>query len=416
MPIRGRVCSTVITTLLLSWAGVSHADTSPYRLGISQSVMHDDNLLRLGDGQSVPEGYSRSDTVYSTALIAGIDQPISRQRLFGDATLRLNRFARNKLYDNEGYNLRLGLDWATVGRVGGTLLVTSNRTLATFASLEDGVPDERNIERNTRLSGTVYYGLVSLLRAEASVDRNEVDFSSERYRRRDFTQTGASLGLRWRPSGALNLLVAVRRTTGSYPNYLLQPDGSWAGDDFRRTALEVSGEWIATSASRLRARLSQGRTRYDIARERDFSGLTGEVNWAWQPTGKLVLTTRLLREPGQDTSLLGTTGEAGSIEYSRMTSSLDLQANYQLSGKVALQAGYTYSHRDLDRTLSLTDAGQSSIVTSDNGNIFKLGAVWQPQRSLSLGCDWRRTTRSASDLYLAQSSNAFSCYGQFMLQ
>ncbi len=416
MQIRSLACRSAVASLLLSLAGAAAADTSPYRLGISQSVMHDDNLLRVGDGQVLPEGYSRSDTVYSTALIAGIDQPISRQRLFGDATLRVNRYARNKVYDDESYNLRLGLDWATIGRLGGNLLATSNRTLASFAGAEDGVPTERNIERSTRYGATVYYGLVSLLRAEANIERSEVNYSSERYRRREFEQTGASLGLRWRPSGALNLLFAVRRTTGSYPNYLVLADGSTTSDDFRRLALEVSGDWVASSASRLRARFSQGRTRYDIARERDFSGLTGEISWAWQPTGKLALTTKLQREPGQDSYLLGTTGDAGAAEFSRMTTALDLQANYQLSAKILLQAGYTYSHRDLERTLSLTNVGQNSVATRDHGNAFKLGATWQPQRSLSLGCDWRRTTRSASDLYLAQRSNAFSCFGQFMLQ
>lgn len=407
--------ATVATTLLVL-AGTVAAQASPYRLGVSQTVMHDDNLLRLGDGQATPPDYSRSDTVYSTALIAGIDQPISRQRLFGNATLRANRFSHNKRYDNEGYSLRAGLDWATVGRLGGTVSASHNRNLASFSAAEDGIPVERNIEQTTRLSASIHHGLVSLLRAEASVERSSVDYSSERYRRREFEQTGASVGLRWRPSDGLNMRLALRRTSGSYPNYLSLPDGTSSGDDYHRLALELSGEWIPSSASRVRARLSQGRTRYDIARERDHSGLTGELSWAWQPTGKLALTTKLQRDPGQDSYLLGDSGDAGSMEFSRMTSTVDLQANYAVSAKVALQAGLAYSQRDLDRTLSLTDQTQSSISGSDHGNTFRLGAAWQPMRSLSLGCDWKRNSRSSSRFYLAQSSNAVSCYGQFILQ
>ncbi|HNU10494.1 MAG TPA: hypothetical protein PKJ45_03915 [Rubrivivax sp.] len=392
------------------------AQASPYRLGISQTVLHDDNILLLGQGQALPAGMRRSDTVSSTALIVGVDQPISRQRVHGDATLRANRFARNKGYDNEGYNLRLGLDWETVARLGGSLSASRSRTLARFASAEDGVPIEGNNEQTTRLAAKVHYGLAGPLRAELALDRAKVSYSAERYRRREFEQDSASLGVRWRPSGAVNLLLSVRHTDGSYPNYLIDSEGHTRGDDFRRLALELSGEWIPSAASRLRARLGQGRTRYDVARERDYSGLTGELGWTWQPAGKLVLTSTLRHQPAQDAYLLDASGEAGSIEYSRMTTSLTVHAAYPLTAKVALQAEAAHGRRRLERSLVITEFGRDAQSTRDHDNTLSLGVSWQPQRSLSLGCDWRRFSRSGSDFFLAQRSNAFSCYGQFMLQ
>lgn len=394
----------------------AQAQTSPYRLGVSQSLMHDSNLLRAGEGQLLPEGLRRSDTVSSTALILGLDQPISRQRLGVDATLRANRFAHNKRYDNEGYNLRAVLDWATVERLGGSLQASRNRTLARFAGAEDGLSTERNTEQTTRLAASAYYGLAGPYRLEAGLERSTVGYSSERYRRREFEQDSASFGLRWRPSDGLNLRLALRHTAGSYPHYLIASDGSSHGDDFRRQALELSGEWIPSAASRVRARLSQGRTRYDIARERDESGLTGEVGWTWQPAGRFSLVTTLRRQPAQDAYLLDTSGELGSIEYSRMSSVLALRAGYQLSAKLALQAEWEHTQRRLERTLYLGGLGADSRAARDHDNTLRLSASWQAQRSLNLGCDWQRFSRSASDLFLAQRSSAFSCWGQFMLQ
>lgn len=396
--------------------GAANAQASPYRLGVSQSVTHDDNLLRAGEGQMLPEGLRRSDTVSSTALIVGLDQPISRQRLQADATVRANRFAHNKRYDNEGYNLRLGLDWATAGRVGGKLFASRNRTLARFAGTEDGIPTERNTEQTTRLGASAHYGLAGPFRVEAGLERSTVGYSSERYRRRELEQDSASLGLRWRPRAGLNLLLSLRHTEGSYPHYLTAVDGSSRGDDFRRQAIELSGEWIPSAASRVHARLSQGRTRYDIARERDVSGLTGEVRWNWQPTGRFSLATTLRRQPAQDAYLLDAGGELGSIEYSRMSTVLALRAGYQLSAKVALRAEAEHSRRRLERTLNVSNLGADSRAARDHDNSLLLSAVWQAQRSLSLGCDWRRFARSESELFLAQRSNAFSCWGQFMLQ
>ena len=95
------------------------AQSSPYYIGVAQTLAHNSNLVALRDNQPVPAGLSKSDTVSSTALVAGIDQPFGRQRLTGTANLSSNRYSRNSEFNSSGYALRLGLDWQTIERLSG---------------------------------------------------------------------------------------------------------------------------------------------------------------------------------------------------------------------------------------------------------------------------------------------------------
>jgi len=72
--------------------GAVRAETSPYYIGLSESITHDSNLYRLGDGRPTPSTIqSRGDTSFATALVGGVDQQWGRQRLTGSLNLAHNR-------------------------------------------------------------------------------------------------------------------------------------------------------------------------------------------------------------------------------------------------------------------------------------------------------------------------------------
>ena len=117
---------TSLTALSCLCGGAALAQRSPYYLGVSQALSYESNLYRLGDGQVLPAHLSKSDTLSGTSLVAGIDQTISRQRVYGSANLRANRYANNKSLDNQSYGLNLALDWATVNNLSGTLSTSAD--------------------------------------------------------------------------------------------------------------------------------------------------------------------------------------------------------------------------------------------------------------------------------------------------
>lgn len=401
---------------LATAAAPLHAETSPWYVGASQAFTHSSNLLRLDDGQATPDGFSRADTVASTSLLAGLDQPIGRQRLYGTLALRANRMSNNEIYDNESYTLNAGLDWATVDNLSGSLKLQSNRNLASFNAEEIGFVAKKNIETAQQLDAAVRLGVVTEWTAELNAGTRSVDYTADEYQSREFRQDSASLGLRWRPSGALSLGLAWRETRGRYPHFRPLADGSYEADRFQRRDLDLSAGLEASGASTVSARLSFGRTRYDVATQRDFSGVTGLLRWDWRPTARLRLDTRLTRDPSQSSYFFDSPLADSTIEYSRVTTGLRLRADYTASAKILLNLTLATERRSLARTLP-SFTGSEPLTGSDRYTRLAFGATWTPTRSLQFGCDLGQDRRRADGQLSSDfSDTTSSCYAQITLQ
>jgi hypothetical protein len=404
--------------VMLLVAGAAQAQTSPWYIGAAQTFTQESNIYRLADGVATPAGVNKSDTVSSTALLAGLDQPISRQRLYGTATLRANKYKNNDVLDNESYALNAGLDWATVERLSGNFDLSADRSLAFFnTDTEIGLLTTKNVENSRRFAGTVRMGVVTQYTAEASVEHREVDYSAAEYAARENRQTTATLGLRWRPRGTNVFGLGLRHTSGKYPRFRDLGNGTFESDGFTRTGVDLSTGLEVGGASRIDARVTLGRTRYDEATQRDFSGVTGYAAWTWKPGAKLQLVTRLSRDDGQNSYFSGNPFLNGIIDYSRTTSALGVSADYAATAKIRLKTGLRVARRDLVRTLPANSVLGSDASGSDTSTEFNFGATWEPTRSVVLGCDLGVEKRSVSgDLSLPYGARRFGCYGQIFLR
>ena len=413
----GRCCW--LATGLLCGAAAALAETSPYILGAALDVHRDSNLYRVADGQEafLPADRSKAETITTASLIAGLDQPFGRQRLFGSASLRSSRYANNAALNNSGYGLNLGLDWSAPERISGNFGILANQGLAQFNALSGtSVQTRKNIENTQQIDAKVRVGVVTRYTAEFGLTRRSVAYSAPEYDSGEYGQTSASLGLRYRPGGALTLGSALRMARTNYPNYfrfLADP-----ADRFRRQDLDVTADWKPTGASDLSARLSATRTSYDRADVRNISGFTGGATWAWRPAGKLSFGLSLQRDTGQE-SAFANLGAAGSViaDYSRITTSAAINSVYELTSKVSVSASASTSHRGLQDAGSLSSASSTARSGNDTTNVFKLGAAWTPTRNSKVGCDLGSERRSASGgLSNALRSSSFGCSGQILVQ
>ena len=403
-------------------AGLALAETSPYYVGVSQTFGHESNLLRLNDAVTVPSGYSRADTVSSTALLAGIDQPIGRQRLRGDLALRHNRYSDNDRFNNESYSAKLALDWATVNRLSGTLSGTATRTLSSFNLQEVGFLNAKNFEDTQAVDASVQMGVVTQYSLLASAGHRDVSNSLQRdsVQARNFSQDTGSLGLRWQPSGALILGVGLRSTKGHYPKFGRNPlDNSFLSDSYTRNDIDLTAYYEPSGLSSLSARLSSGKTDYERANQRNFSGVTGSLNWGWQATSKLRLNTTLSRDTGQESYAVSTlTNTPATADYSRVNTNLRVAADWALTSKVALTSSVTTSQRDLVSSLPSLQGQNITTSGSERYTSFAVGARWAPTRSSLVGCSANtdRITGSGSHAATRIKGTGFSCYGQLTLQ
>lgn len=402
--------------VLLAAAGSATAQTGPWYVGLMQSFGHDSNVYRVGDGVELPDWASKSDTVSTTALVGGIDLPVGRQHVYGSASLRSNRYQDNDNLDYEGYALNLGVDWATIGRLSGKVELGADRRLASFVTDNEVATSlERNVETVQRARAVVRLGVVTRVTAEAGLAYRHVDYSAAAYQRREHRQTTATAGVRYKLGGATTVGVGLRHVSGEFPRFGTVDDQRIA-DEYTRNGVDLTLRVQPSGSSTIEGRLTLGRTEYELARQRDFSGATGELSWDYAPGGRWKLRATVMRDTGQETYFAGNAVLDGLTDYSRRTTWLRLRGDYELTGKVALNVTASYADRDLVRTLPPAPGQPTSVSGSDRTARIALGATWAPTQSLRVGCDLGRERRRASGaLSLPYGATTASCYGQFVI-
>jgi hypothetical protein len=392
------------------------AETSPYYIGLVQTLQHSDNLLRLADAESAPAGYARSDAVSSTALLAGLDQTWGRQRLFGHGTLRDNRYRHNDLFNNRSFNVDAGLDWATVNRLSGTVKLSANRSLARFNTDEFGLLTKPNTENTRLLHALARLGVTTVWTLEAGLRHERLDYSASEYARRNMRQDQWTTGLKFSPSPDLHLGLGLRSGRGESPDYLLQADGSWLADEFQRRDVDLTLGWTANALSKLEARLSRSRIDHESATDRSFARSTGLLLWRWQASGKLRLNTEFARDTGLDNYFLLGSGQGQSVDYSRISSTLRLRADWAATAKLSTYLQGAHTRRELENTATAF-TGLAAQTGEDRTTRWALGLSWAPLRPLQMNCELSNEQRR-SDGHLSRdySDPAGFCSLQFVLQ
>ena len=408
-----------VVALLGALGTAAHAQSAaPWFVRASVAMLHDTNYLRLADGQATPAGYTKAENIVSGTLAAGFEQRFGTdQRAYARAELRSNKLANNSVFDNQGWRLVAGLDWRAASLLSGELRVLTDRSLAAFETGTAGVPGEANLITLSQADAVFRLGRTTGFNAEASLGWREVDYSAAIYDGREFHEGSASLGVRYRPSERSSIGLAGRATRGSYPRYRALAGGGFQSDDYNGRFVDLTATYVVTGKSELRARLSSGRTRHDNAVQSDFSGLTGNLDWLWRPTGKLRLVTSLTREPSQDAFFLSTAVGARPLEYSRVSTALRVGADYAFTERIRLRASLSGTHRELSQSLPVPGGGSFVFNGTDRTVVGGLGATWQPTRLLSLGCDiGHELRRGQAPLSADVTASTLGCQVQLSLE
>lgn len=423
-----RLVPLVLAAGLALSGGAAHAQASPWFVSGQLSMTNDDNVLRLGDGQQPLAGLSRSDTIRTAAVIGGLDQPIGRQRLQANLTLRDTRFDRNERYDNESYSGGVSLDWTTVNRLSGRIGASSSRALSTFNADVIGLLAQRNFETTEAVDASLRLGLVTALSLELSgtMRRSRNSLDQPNVQAQNLDQDSAAIGLAWRPGSAFDATLSARESRGRYPTFRTV-NGIFEDDRFEQRGVELSAGWQPSGASRLEARIGNGQTQYERGGDRDFDNVNGSLNWTWRPTGKLTAYTGLSRERGQDNYPTFVRVPVGfflvdlpAVQANlRTIDTLRGQLDWAASAKLGVSTGIQYARRDVSvRTRTVTDdALRFSAEGVDQTTIFTLGARWSATRWSQLGCDLRYDKRRATgNVTGALTGNSLSCYVQATLR
>jgi hypothetical protein len=417
---------TLLATAIALACPLARADDpNPYFIGVSQAFTHDSNIYRFADPYTTIDPLTQQptasaqpvgDTISSTGVVAGIDQPFGRQHFYGSGSARYNRYNNNSDLNNTSYSLDTGLDWSTIDRLSGKLHYVTNENLASYtANVLSLNSRQKNIEHDQNFSATAELGSAALFSVDGGYTYNSVHYSADQFSIFNYHENGVQLGLKYRPSGALTLGVDARTTRGDYPdrlNALNQP----APLKLRRNDVDLSSEWAVSGLSTLIARLSYTKQTYDNNAAGDFHGATGSLGWDYRPTGRIHLSTYFARDTGQTTLNSTFLGQQFAADSSRLKNVFQVHGTYDLTGKIQLDGTARHEHRTLSDSNALFNISSDG---SDSTNFYALGLTYTPLRSLTLACSVSREIRTSSEispLSYPFHDNLTSCSAQFTLQ
>lgn len=375
----------------------------PWFVTLQQEVEYRSNALDSVSGSEV------SDTIWTTTLGGGVNARFGRQRAYARGTLTHTRYSDIGGLDGQGYDLTAGLDWETINNLSGSFSAGAGRRQADFNS---GITTRvlKNTERFEELRARALWGGVSLFGIEGNLGWRRVGFSAPEFAAREYDQTSGSAGVVYRPSSALTLGTGLAL---QYTDYDVPAFGQTEPDSSKRRDLYVQGDWSATGASSLGARLNFGKTDFDRSTGDDFSGVTGSAYWRWRPTGRTAVSTTFTRDSGQESGFLrlanGTRTRLSATDFSRVSNLFALGVSYDLTGKIILTGNLSHGRRSLVDSLS-------SRRGRDNTTLASLRADWAATRILSVGCEIGYETRSASGFgSFDYTGNHVGCLGRVTL-
>ena len=408
----------IALVLALAAAQSAWAEANPYYIGVSQGFTNDSNVFR---SQSSPSG--SGNTISSTGLFGGINQPISRQRVRLNGTVGYNSYSSNSNLNNTDYGLNAALDWSTVERLSGTLSYANHQNLANYATPNTLQITSRNLRKTEEFSAQALLGGVTTLSFTGGLTHRAVNYSAAAYAAQEFTQDAGSLGLRYRLSGALDVGSALRMTRGRYPNYRPLIGGGFEADTLRRRDLDLTANWTPTGLTTLAGRVSLGRSTHSISSAQGFSGVTGSLSITHTPAGRLRYSASLSRDTGAENSFRTFTDfngnhVTGAVDNSQLSTNAQLSVGYEVTAKILANASLKIQKRALVDTLSLTNGGPANGTTgSDTVTGLSFGVSYAPVRNLALNCnigvEKRSTTSTLSSDY---SSNRVGCTASYTLQ
>ena len=432
---RARVSSTalrcVIVPIVVTLAGAASAQTStpaaagaaigsdpsPYYIGGSQAFTHDSNAFRIPFGPS--------DNYSSTSLLAGFDQPFSRQRVFGTASVSLNRYQHLNELNNTSYALLTGLDWATLYKLSGNVSATLDQQLAAPSASVDAPDATRTLLKRKGVSGLARWGGNSQLSVDGRLGYSSQDQSGQSQASNSTNESG-SLGAFYQPGTLLKLGVAVRFDRTRAPNAL----GLDQANDTRGRNIDFLADYNNGNTLTTSGRISYTRQTNTNASNADFSGLTGSINLGYRATAKIAVNLAASRNAGFNAanrvyspvivtatpvsaSPNGTT--ATFYENNQVTNAASMGVSYAATAKIGLTGNVHYSRARV--VTSSGGVGNSDVGTNatDMSRGAGLGGSYAFSRALTFACSVSRERRVVTDaVSYRYTDDVAACSGQFL--
>jgi exopolysaccharide biosynthesis operon protein EpsL len=297
---------------------------------VSASLMHDDNLLRLDDGESV--NGQRSDTYKQAVAGVTVEQPIGRQMVTADLRVSRVTFDRFSQYDYNGKDAQAQWAWQLADHLSGHLGGQYSETLAPFSDFGAG---ERNlrVQRKEFVDGTWQFHPRWQVRGGFTREEFRYDLSSQKYNNRD--QDTSEFGVDYLTPAGSRIGVQLRHLKGSYPNGFI--GNVLVSDDYTQDEAKINIYWRYSAITQIQFLGGRARREHSFFTERDQSGTNGRLLAYWAPAAKLKFTGGAWRE---------FSAVDGAIINSALNKGVSLDGTWQATTKIGVTGQLRRERRD----------------------------------------------------------------------
>ncbi|MBS3934834.1 MAG: outer membrane beta-barrel protein, partial [Sulfuritalea sp.] len=324
---------------------------------------------------------ARGDLVAQTAVGLTLDKPVGRQVLRGGIGLTQIRHGRHTQLDSELSSHSAGWDWSLGNRLTGALSYHHAEKLPGFGDFRTPV---RDVVKTDSITARATVRIPSGWQLQLGAGHTRTAHSASVNAFGDSRVESVETGLRYAPGSGREFGLRLRQAEGSFPNRQ-QVGGHFIDNSYRENALELDAVWHAGGTSQLQGAIGSARRNYGEVAERNFSGLTGRLNWNWRPTGRTSLGAGIRRETGSQDDLIATQAVSDVISAS---------AAWQPTAKLGFNILAELRQRDL-RADPLPVPGSLSNRRDDD-ELLSLGVGYAAMRDLRLNLSWREERRKSS--------------------
>lgn len=306
--LRMRPVGLLLCTLFALPAGAGPNDA--LRLVAQAAWGHDDNLLRVPDGQAGFDG-TRGDSWWQREGGLIFDKPYGRQRISAVAKLSKYAFNHFRQLDYDGKDLQATWFWQLGSRLDGKIGTAYEQVLAPYT---DFASSERNLSRTRSRFVDGGWRPHPSWRVRAGVQHDRYDHVLAAQRINDRTERAVEAELDYLPAGGSTLGLVARRVRGTYP-YLRRVGPFLFDDGFTQDELKARVLWLATGSTRIDALVGGMRRDQPSYGREPTRGITGKIKATRQPRGKTTVDASVWRDfaPLESTTVSHTLNRGAGI-------------------------------------------------------------------------------------------------------
>lgn len=355
------------------------------------SVEHHSNIFRVTDGAS--------DTVVRALLGVRFERDISLQRITAYATVEPAKYLNFSSYDYFGYTA--GGTWAW--EVGRPLFGEVTARFARFQTPFDAIPGGQNNLQTLQFGRALFgFRMTQNWSVIGAVDDAVGANSLASQAASDFNRIGAELGVRRVAAGsATDVDFVWRHENGNYPNQqVFDANGNLlpaaVDNAYSQDAVLMRISYRPTDTSRISGNIGYTRRSYQNVSQRDFSGVTGGMDFEWPLSGAVTMRAAIFRTIDSATLPTANYIDAMGIAF---------RPTWQIGARTSIDAVLAVAARSYKGDPGFVLDG--TPVRKDNLNEVGLRLNYEVARRVFVFADAARIDRTSNYAQYAFTDNWF---------